>query len=177
MIAFILPNSSVLFRITEFPRPNCFHGRQVSQALDLSFAGNLNIYPSGIAQCTLSRTNNNAGGTNYMPPNAYDLSGEYGRADFDQGSRLNLLMSSSLNKWLDLGFGITAASGLPYTRTLGQDIYNSGFANARSPGVGRNTVQGPGYSEIDVRWSHDFMLSRKGEKGPIASAARKAAVR
>ena len=147
------------------------NGRQVQQALDLSFSGKLTRYLSGIAQCTLNRTNNNTGGINYMPPNTYDLSGEYSRADFDQRNRLNLLLSSSLYKWIDLGIGFTAASGLPYTLTLGKDIYNSGFATARPPGVARNTLQGPGYSELDLRWSHDFLLSKKGEKGPIASLA------
>ena len=147
------------------------NGRQIQQALDLSFSGKLTRYLSGIAQYTLNRTNNNTGGINYMPPNTYDLSGEYARADFDQRNRLNLLLSSSLYKWVDLGVGFTAASGLPYTLTLGQDIYNSGFATARPPGVARNTLQGPGYSELDLRWSHDFLLSRKGEKGPLVSVA------
>jgi Carboxypeptidase regulatory-like domain len=147
------------------------NGRQVSQALDLSFSGKLNRYLSGIAQYTLSRTNNNTGGINYMPPNTYNLSGEWGRAAFDQRQRLNVLMSSSIHKWVELGFGLTAASGLPYTLTLGQDIYNSGFATARPPGVSRNTLQGPGYVELDLRWSHDFFLSKKAEKGPIAGIA------
>jgi hypothetical protein len=53
----------------------------------------------------------------------------------------------------------------------GLDLYNSGFANARPNGVGRNTLQGPGYMELDVRWSHDFLLSRKGEKGPLLTFA------
>lgn len=146
-------------------------GRQVGQALDISFSGKLNRYFSGIAQYTLSRTNNNTGGINYMPPNTYDLSGEYGRADFDQRQRFSMLASSTLNKWANLGVGFTAASGLPYTETLGIDLYNSGFANARPAGVPRNTLQGPGFMQLDLRWSHDFFLSRKAEKGPIITFA------
>lgn len=146
-------------------------GRQVGQALDISFSGKLSRYFSGMAQYTLSHTNNNTGGINYMPPNTYDLSGEYGRADFDQRQRFNMLASSAIDKWLNLGIGFTAASGLPYTETSGLDLYNSGFANARPNGVGRNTLQGPGYMELDVRWSHDFLLSRKGEKGPLLTFA------
>lgn len=146
-------------------------GRQVSQALDISFSGKLGRYVSGIAQYTFSHTNNNTGGLNYMPPNTYDLSGEYGRADFDQRQRFNMLANSEFNKWLHLGIGFTAGSGLPYTRTSGLDLYNSGFANARPNGVSRNTLQGPGYMDLDLRWSHDFLFSRKGEKGPLLTFA------
>jgi hypothetical protein len=146
-------------------------GRQVGQALDLSFSGKINRYLSGIAQYTLSRTNNNTSGINYLPPNTYDLTGEYGRADFDQRHRLNMLLNSSPNNWADFGIGFTAASGLPYTHTLGEDIYNSGFNTARPAGVSRNTLQGPGYVELDIRWSHDFFLSRKADEGPIATLA------
>jgi Carboxypeptidase regulatory-like domain/TonB dependent receptor len=120
-------------------------GRQVGQALDISFSGKLGRYFSGIAQYTLSHTNNNTSGINYMPPNTYDVSGEYGRADFDQRQRFSMLASSMFNGWLNLGVGFTAGSGLPYTEITGLDLYNSGFANARPTGVGRNTLQGPGY--------------------------------
>ncbi len=146
-------------------------GRQVGQALDLSFSGRIGQYLSGMAQYTYSHTNNNTSGITYMPPNTYDLSGEWGRSDFDQHHRLSILMSSSLYKWMGLGFGVTAASGLPYTWTLGQDIYNSGFANARPPGVSRNTLVGPGYVELDLRWSRDFALTARKDKGPVATLA------
>lgn len=102
--------------------------------LDISFSGKINRYFSGMAQYTLSRTDNNTGGINYMPPNTYDLSGEYGRADFDQRHRFSMLASSTPTKWADLGIGFTAASGLPYTEILGVDLYNSGFVNAARAG-------------------------------------------
>jgi hypothetical protein len=82
-----------------------------------------------------------------------------------------MLANSSVNKWIDLGVALTGASGLPYTETLGIDLYNSGFANARPPGVRRNSLQGPGFMEVDFRWSHDFFLSKKGEKGPTVTFA------
>ncbi len=146
-------------------------GRQESNALDLSFTGRLGRHIKGLAQYTLSKTMNNTGGINYIPPNSYDLSGEYARADFDQRSRFSMLMTSTWSRWLKLGVGLTAASGMPYTLTLGQDLYNTGNANARPVGVARNTLQGPGYRELDVRWSHDFMLTEKGDKGPQLTLA------
>jgi hypothetical protein len=99
------------------------------------------------------------------------LTGEYGRADFDQRHRLSMLLSANPHKWADLGIGFTAASGLPYTRTLGEDMFNSGFNTARPSGVSRNTLQGPGYMELDLRWSHDFFLSHRADKGPVATLA------
>jgi Carboxypeptidase regulatory-like domain len=141
-------------------------GKQVSNAIDLSFSGRLGRHISGLAQYTLSRTMNNTGGINYIPPNSYDLSGEWSRADFDQRNRFSVLMTSTWNRWLKLGVGFTAASGMPYTLTLGEDLYNTGNADARPPGVPRNSLEGPSYRELDVRWSHDFLLSAKGEKGP-----------
>ena len=106
-----------------------------------------------------------------MPPNTYDLNGEWGRADFDQRHRFSMLAHSNLNRWINLGVGFTAASGLPYTETLGIDLYNSGFANARPTGIRRNTLEGPGFMELDLRWSHDFFLSKKAEKGPVVTFA------
>ena len=146
-------------------------GRQVANALDLSFSGKISRYLSGMAQYSLSRINNNTGGINYIPPNSYDLSGEYSRADFDQRNRFTMLVSSNPNKWVNLGIGFTAASGLPYTQTLGVDIFHTGLANARPQGVRRNSLQGPGFAEFDLRWSHDFFLSGKGDKGPVTTVA------
>ena len=146
-------------------------GRQVGHALDLSFSGKINKYLSGIAQYSLSHTDNNTSGINYMPPNSYDLGGEYGRADFDQRHRFNMLVNSTLSRWATFGIGFTAASGLPYTRTLGEDLYNTGFSTARPVGVNRNSLQGPGYVALDLRWSHDFFLTHRAEKGPLATLA------
>jgi len=44
------------------------------------------------------------------------------------------------------------------------------MANARPPGVPRNSLQGPGYADVDRRWSRDFYLSRaKKDKGAVAT--------
>jgi hypothetical protein len=82
-----------------------------------------------------------------------------------------MLVDSNPSKWLDLGIGFTAATGLPYSLTLGQDIFNTGYTTARPAGVPRNSLEGPGFAEVDLRWSHDFVLSRKGDKGPVATFA------
>ena len=66
-------------------------------------------------------------------------------------------------KLLNLGVSLSLYSGLPYTLTTGLDQFNTGTANARPPGVSRNSLQGPGYADLDLRWSREFTV-RKGRK-------------
>lgn len=146
-------------------------GRQVSNALDVSFKGTLGPWFSGLAQYTLSRTNNNSGGIAWFPANPYDDTGEYARANFDQLQRFNLLGTIHEGHWLSLGLAANLYSGTPYTETLGVDKFNTGILNARPAGIGRNTLTSAGYANVDLRWSHDFPLTKAREKGAIATFA------
>jgi len=68
---------------------------------------------------------------NYLPPNAYDLSGEWGRSDFDRRHRFELLGTinpGNLFKPRCLSLG---QFGQPYTLTTGIDQFHTGTANAR----------------------------------------------
>ena len=71
----------------------------------------------------------------------------------------NLLGTVKAGKLLNLGLGVSLNTGRPYSLTTGRDDYHTGFANARPAGIGRNTLDGPGYAEFDVRWSHDFEVA------------------
>ena len=147
-------------------------GRQLDNGLDLTLRGDVTRYFSGVAQYTLSHSSNNTGGITWFPANQYDPKGEWGRSDLDQRHRLNLLGTINSGKWLNLGIGLTVASGKPYTLTTGQDLYHTGLANARPPGVPRNSLEGPGYADLDLRWSRDFHFSHvKKEKGPAGTFA------
>ena len=54
--------------------------------------------------------------------------------------------------------------------TTGRDDNHDGLAGDRPPGARRNSLQGPGYSELDLRWSREFYLIRsRKEKGPTAN--------
>jgi len=122
--------------------------------------------PGDYSVSTRSRT----GGINSFPANNYDLSGEWSRADYDARHRLNLLGTTHAAKYLDFGAGLYVSSGLPYTETTGLDEYHTGYANARPPGVPRNSLQGAAIAELDLRWSHVFLLRRKKE-GPRFTTA------
>jgi hypothetical protein len=143
-------------------------GRQAGNSLDITVRGALTHRLTGLIQYTLSRTDNNTGGINWYPANQYDFSGEWARADFDQRHKLNLLESYNVGKSFTIGVGLALATGKPYTLTTGQDPFHTGLANERPDGVPRNSLQGPGYANFDLRLSRDFFLSKdKKEKGKV----------
>jgi hypothetical protein len=147
-------------------------GRQIGNALDLTLEGKASRWFSGMAQYTFSRTNNNTGGINWYPANQYSMAGEYGRADFDQRHRFNLLATFNEDHWLNLGAAVKLYSGLPYTETSGVDVFHTAILNARPEGIGRNTLQSGGTTELDLRWSHNLLAPHKGaERLPTLSFA------
>jgi hypothetical protein len=113
-----------------------------------------------VAVTNAAKIGDNTGGINYLPPNTYDLSGERARADFDRRHRFEMLGTINPGKLFNLGVSLSLYSGLPYTLTAGLDEFHTGTANARPAGVPRNSRQGSGYADVDLRWSRDFFRSR-----------------
>jgi len=169
------------------PDPNLNVSRQIesagdleSHSLEIGLRGNVTHYFTGMVQYTLGRAYNNVGasptgggrttGINSFPANNYDLSGEWSRADFDQRNRFSLLGTVTPGRYFKLGVSLSLYSGQPYTETTGRDDNHDGLANDRPLGVPRNSLQGPGYADLDLRWSHDFFLAAaKKDKGPTAT--------
>jgi len=148
-------------------------GRRVSDSLEVTLRANATRFFNGMAQYRLSASNDDTGGINYFPPNAYDLSGEWARSDSDRRHRFELLGNINPGKLFNLGVSVSLYSGLPYTLTTGLDTFHTGTANARPVGVSRNSLQGPGYVDLDLRWSRDFVLKKSkkkdgGLKGTVA---------
>ena len=159
------PNYSVIRQIES-------SGRLESHSVDVSLRGNVTRFFNGQMQYTLARAYNDTSGIGAYPANNYDLSGEWARADFDQRHKFNLLGTLKPGKLFNFGAGVSWNTGRPYSLTTGRDDYHTGFANARPPGVKRNTLQGPGYAELDLRWSHDFPLSPpKHEVAPTVTVS------
>jgi hypothetical protein len=173
----ILPPNPIL--TADYPRPNPNFGqiqqiesggRQLVNALDLSFRGKAGRWFSGQAQYTLSRVENNTGGITWFPQDQYNPNKEWGRANTDRLHALNLLGNINPDHWLTLGVSLTLYSGSPYTETTGDDNYHTGLGNARPAGVGRNTLQGGGTADLDLIWNHDFYLTKaRGDKAKILS--------
>lgn len=147
-------------------------GRQFGNSLEVTLRGQVTRYFNGLIQYTLARTENNTGGINWFPANQYDLTSEWSRADFDQRHRFNMLESFSPGKSFTLGFGANLATGKPYSLTTGTDAFHTGLNNARPAGISRNSLQGPGYADLDLRVARDFYLNHeKKDKGMVATVA------
>jgi Carboxypeptidase regulatory-like domain/TonB dependent receptor len=145
-------------------------GRLVGNSVQFTLRGQVAHVFTLSAQYTLSKTQNDTSGINWVPPNAYDRTLEYARADFDQRHRLDLLGSMSRGPWLNVGAALALYSGRPYSLTTGHDDFNTGVANARPPGVPRNSLNGPDYIDVDVRWWRDVALSHaKKDAGPAVT--------
>lgn len=145
-------------------------GNSRSNALEVSFRGNVTSHFNGMAQYTFSHANNDTNGIGVFPANDYDLSGEWARADFNRRHRFEFLGTVNPGKLLSLGVALSAYTGAPYSLTTGRDDLNTGIANARPSGVRRNSLQGPGYLDVDLRWSHDFLLSKaRKDKSPTVT--------
>jgi hypothetical protein len=140
-----------------------------SIGFDVTIRGQPARYFNGTAQYGVGRAWNNTSGVTWMPPNSYDLSREYGPADFDRTQSIELFGTINGGPWLNIGVSFEGYSGRPYSITTGLDVYNTGIANARPAGVGRNTERGPAYASLDLRWSRDLPYASSGKARPKRS--------
>ena len=142
-------------------------GRQTGHSLELGLRGNITPYFNGMVQYVLGHARNDTSGIGAFPANSYDLTGEWGRADFDVRRRFNLLGTIKAGKYFNLGAGLTLNGGAPYTIITGDDENKDSLTLERPAGVGRNTKQGPGLAQLDLRWSREWRLNKqKKDEGP-----------
>jgi hypothetical protein len=142
-------------------------GRMVGHSLEVGLRGNVTPYFNGMIQYVFGHARNDTSGIAAFPANSYDLTGEWGRADFDVRHRFNLLGTIKAGKYFNLGTALVLNSGAPYTLTTGRDENHDSLTLERPAGVGRNTLQGPGFAQLDLRWSREFRLSKKKkDEGP-----------
>jgi hypothetical protein len=139
-------------------------GRQISHSVQLTVRGKITRYFNGSIQYVYAHAMNDTGGIGWFPPDNYDLSLEWGRANFDQRHRLELMGAVKPGPWFTLGVGLSLRSGRPYNLTTGTDDYSTGTLNARPTGVSRNSLEGPGFAQLDLRWSHEFPLVKGGDE-------------
>lgn len=157
-------------------RPNPEYGRirqmqpegvYVGNALDVSYRGMWNKYFSGFGRYTWAHYESNTGGISWFPENQLDPGEEWSNSGFDRRQRLGMYAIFDQKSLLNLGAGIFANSGSPWTELTGTDPYGDGLFNARPDGVGRNSETGPGYVDLDLRWGHDFAITpNKADEAP-----------
>ena len=121
-------------------------------------------------QYRLSKSYDNTTGINFFPANSYDPAAEWGLSNFDRRHRFEMLGTFDVHKLFKLGLSLSLYSGSPYSLTTGNDDFGNGLFNIRPSGVPRNSLQGPGYADVDMRMSREFLLKSikkgKDETGP-----------
>jgi len=137
-------------------------GRQSTRSLQVTLRGRTGRWFNGQTQYTWSRAYNDTNGLNSYPANDNDLTGEWSRADFDRAHRLLLLGGVNPGHFVAVGVGLTLNSAGPYTETLGGDIYGNGRGRARPLGIARNSLDGAGFSQLDLRLSRDVKAGKAG---------------
>jgi hypothetical protein len=135
-------------------------GRQQTDSLQVTLRGRVTKWFNGQMQYTLSRAYNDTNGITAYAANDYDRSGEYARADFDRRHRFLILGRITAVKIVDFGGGLSMNSAGPYTEMLGGDPYNNGRGRARPVGVPRNSLEGSGYVDVDLRASRDVKFAK-----------------
>jgi hypothetical protein len=161
-----------------YPNPALGQDRQIQSegylkgnALELTFRGKPSKYFTGQVQYTLSRTYNNTSGITYFPANSYNPSADWGRSDNDRLHKFDLLASSQPTRFFVFGAALSLYSGKPVTITTGADDNHDGVINDRPPGIGRNTMHGPGTIGLDLNLSHDFPLSKRKKETKVFSVS------
>ncbi len=139
-------------------------GKSLSHSLNLTFQTSLRNRFDVLAQYTFARAMDDTSSMFSLPANNYDLSGEYGRADYDRRHRFNLVTTCRLAWGFRSGAVVNLSSGIPYNITTGFDNNGDTVLNDRPPGVGRNSGNGPGYSSVDLHLSKEVTLGR-GKRG------------
>jgi len=135
--------------------------------LDFSYRGRVNKYFTGFGRYTWAHFESNQGGINWFPQNQYAPNDEWSNASMDRRHRLGMYAMIHPESVFNLSAGIFANTGTPWTAVTGSDAYGDGLFNTRPNGVGRNTETNPSYVDLDLRWGHDFAITRnKDEEAP-----------
>jgi hypothetical protein len=110
------------------------------------------------------RVSDETDGALTLPPDSFDLSGEWGRSRQDIPHRLDLSASGDLPAGFRVNAAFRAQSGTPYTVTTGLDGNGDGISNERPEGVGRNTARGTATKNLDLTltWGIGF-----GQRPPV----------
>jgi hypothetical protein len=146
-------------------------GFQKSNALELTFRGRPSRYFTGQVQYTLSKTYNNTSGVTYFPGNSFDPAADWARSDNDRRHKFDLLGSTHVTKLFVVGAALSLYSGKPVNVTTGSDDNHDGVVNDRPSGFTRNILHGPGLINLDLNFSHDFVLSKKRKEARTLTAS------
>jgi hypothetical protein len=105
---------------------------------------------SGNIAYTIGEALDDTEGALALPPDSWDLSGEWGPSRQDIRHRLQASANTTLWAGFRLDANLRAQSGAPYTITTGLDANRDGEHNDRPAGVGRNSARGASSTNLDM---------------------------
>ena len=123
---------------------------------------------------TLGEMMNDADGAFALPPDSFDLTGEWGPARGDVRHRVNAAVNSDLPGQFRINANFRAQSASPYTITTGRDENGDGVYSERPPGVARNSARGAMSKNFDltVTWGLNVGHRRPIETQRVGSDLR-----
>jgi len=113
---------------------------------------------SSTVSYTLGEAFDDSEGALNLPPDSFDLLGEWGPSRQDIRHRLQGSVNSNLWAGFRFDANLRAQSASPYTITTGLDANRDGETNERPAGLGRNTARGASNTNLDVTltWGHNL---------------------
>ena len=144
-----------------------------AQSLNQSIQTELSIsYPprrfSTLVNYAFGEAMNDTDGVFSLPPDSFDLTGEWGPSRADVRHRVNVGLNSDLIGGLRVAANFRAQSASPYNITTGTDLNGDGVYNDRPPGVPRNSGRGGPTTNLDLTLTWRLSL---GQRRPVDAPA------
>ena len=98
---------------------------------------------------------NNSGGPFVVPPTG-NVEDDWGPGPADSPYRVQILLTSTQIRDLQISATYLAFAGFPYNWTTGRDDNRDGFLNDRPFGVGLRTLRGDGQQNLNLRVGYTF---------------------
>ena len=108
---------------------------------------------------------NNSGGFWAVPPTG-NLEDDWGPGPADSPYRVQVIVTASQLRSLQVTATYLTFAGFPYNWTTGLDDNRDGFLNDRPAGVGLRTLRGDGHQTVNLRTAYTFNIGRPGSAEP-----------
>ena len=108
---------------------------------------------------------NNSGGPWVVPPTG-NIEDDWGPGPADSPYRVQLMVTSTQVRNLQVTGTYLTYAGFPYTWTTGFDDNRDGFLNDRPAGVGLRTLRGDGQQTTNLRVAYTFNIGRSATGEP-----------
>jgi hypothetical protein len=120
------------------------------------------------ASYSLIRAQNNSGGPWTVPPTG-NIEDDWGPGPADSPYRVQIMLTSSQVRNLQVSATYLTFAGFPYNWTTGFDENRDGFLNDRPAGVGLRSLRGDGQQTVNLRCAYTFNIGRSATPEPGAA--------